>query len=132
MSSPLTTVNQCFLQRIKELYHRLLERWLLLFSRDFTCSKSKTETLKTLEHNVKFFRVKRKGNRMMSLTFVLVFLLLTLIWCFCRWFWASKCWHRRWIIEQNLFWIRSLTLAYLHTNIIPPEVVPFNWLAIPN
>ena len=44
-----------FLRRIKELYHRFLERWLLLPNRDFTCSKLKTEILKTLEHNVKCF-----------------------------------------------------------------------------
>ena len=53
LSSPLTTMNQCFLRTTEKLYHRFLERWLLLLSGDFTCSKSATETLKTLEHNVK-------------------------------------------------------------------------------
>ena len=53
LSSPLTTINQCFLRTTKELYHRFLEWWLLLPSRDFTWSKSTIETLKTLEHSVK-------------------------------------------------------------------------------
>ena len=44
---------KCFLRTTKELYHGFLEWWLLLPSRDFTCSKSTIETLKTLEHNVK-------------------------------------------------------------------------------
>ena len=30
LSSPLTTINQCFLRTTKDLYHRFLERWLLL------------------------------------------------------------------------------------------------------
>ena len=55
LSSPLTAINKCFLRTTNELYHGFLEWWLLLTSRDFTCSKSKStiETLKTLEHNVK-------------------------------------------------------------------------------
>ena len=64
--------------------------------------------------------------------FVLVFLLLTFnrsctfIWCFRLWLWSSKQWLKRWIIERNLFWTRSLTLAQLHTSISPPELVIFN------
>ena len=43
------------------LYHDFLERWLLLASRGFICSKSTLETLKTLEQNVKcFFKLKAK------------------------------------------------------------------------
>ena len=38
--------HKCFLQTTKELYHSFLEWWLLLPSRDFTCSKSTIETLK--------------------------------------------------------------------------------------
>ena len=53
LSSPLTTMNKCFLRTTNELYHGFLEWWLLLPSRDFTCSKSTKETLKTLEHNMK-------------------------------------------------------------------------------
>ena len=53
LSSPLTTINKCFLQTTKELYHGFLKWWLLLPSRDFTSSKSKLETIKTLEHKVK-------------------------------------------------------------------------------
>ena len=30
LSSPLTTINQCFLRTTKDLYHRFLEQWLLL------------------------------------------------------------------------------------------------------
>ena len=51
LSSPLAAMNECLLRTAKELFHRFLERWLLLPSRDFTCS---IETLKTLEHNVKY------------------------------------------------------------------------------
>ena len=53
LSSSLTSTNKSFLRTTKELYHGFLEWWLLLPSRDFTCSKSTIETLKTLEHNVK-------------------------------------------------------------------------------
>ena len=66
LSSPLITINQFLLRTTKELYHRFLERWLLLPSQDFTCSKSTIETLKTLEHNV--FRVKSKDTRLTSTT----------------------------------------------------------------
>ena len=54
LSSPLTRINQCFLRTTKELYRRFFERWLLLPSRDFPCSNLTIETLKTLEHNVKY------------------------------------------------------------------------------
>ena len=66
--------------------------------------------------------------------FARVYLLLTFnrswtfIWCFRRWLWLSKCWLSRWIIERNLFWTRSLTLAHLHKSISPSEAVIFNWL----
>ena len=46
LSSPLLTINQM-------LYHVFLEKWLLQSSRDFTCSKSTIETIKTLEQDVK-------------------------------------------------------------------------------
>ena len=36
LSSPLTKTNPCFLRIAKDPYHRFLERWLLLPSRDFT------------------------------------------------------------------------------------------------
>ena len=45
--------NVYYKQQMSWLYHDFLEWWLLLASRDFTCSKSTIETLKAVEHNVK-------------------------------------------------------------------------------
>ena len=52
-SLSLTTINQMFLTKKKDVYQGFLERWLLLTSCDFTCSKSEIETLKTLEEDVR-------------------------------------------------------------------------------
>ena len=49
----MTAINHIFLRITKELYHGFLERLLLLPSRDFNCSKSTIETLKTLQQDVK-------------------------------------------------------------------------------
>ena len=42
----LTTINKCFLRTAKEPCHGLLEWWLLLPSRYFTCSKPTNRTTK--------------------------------------------------------------------------------------
>ena len=42
-----------FLRKTKELYQGFLARWLLLVSRDFTCTDSTKEKLETLEQDLK-------------------------------------------------------------------------------
>ena len=42
-----------FYEQRKSYTTVFLERWLLIVNRDFACSKSTTETLKTLEQDVK-------------------------------------------------------------------------------
>ena len=53
LNLPLTTINKCFWQATKKHYHGVLQWWPLLPSRDFACSNSAIETLKTLEHDMK-------------------------------------------------------------------------------
>ena len=60
-----------FMDTTKALYHSFLERWFLLPSRDFTCSKPTIVTLKSPQQHV--FDVNTKDTRTIS---------MTLIWCF--------------------------------------------------
>ena len=53
LSSPLTTINQKLFTNNKRAISRFFGTVTLLPSRDFTCSKVTTETLKTLEQDVK-------------------------------------------------------------------------------
>ena len=141
LSSPLTTINQCFLRTTKTYitvfwnggsYYLLTE----ILPREFKVNNRKTKNTRAWFEMCLHLSVKTPewrhwlcsgffiANFQQILHNHLVFLSMTLR--------ESKCWLSRWIIEWNLIWTRSLTLAYLDTSISPPEFVNFNWLAIPN
>ena len=65
MKHPVTKLKVELLAKIVNDLTVFLERWLLLPSRDFTCSKSTIERLKTLELTV---AVNSKDTRMISMT----------------------------------------------------------------